>query len=135
LTPVTISSDSSAIKTEEMPSLTYKIDFKQNRITEKIDNLEALKQAIYCALNTARYDYIIYSHNYGNELENAIGLDYDLAIAECKRYISEAILADDRFVSVNNFEFSRIDSETMEIQCDVESIYGLTINVKTEANI
>lgn len=123
---------SNVIETSEMPSKTFKIDFDTNRITEKIDGMEAMKQAIFCILNTIRYEHIIYSHNYGNELENMIGSDYDLAVAEAKRYIEEAIIADDRFSSVNNFKFQRLDSESMKITCDVETIYGLTLNVETE---
>lgn len=126
---------SNEIITEEMTSKTYKIDFSKNRINEKIDGLEALKQAIYCILNTIRYENIIYSHNYGSEVNSAIGLDYDLAKAEVKRYISEAILADDRFIEIQNYTTEKLTSDSMLISFDVLTEYGLTLNVEKEVGV
>ena len=126
---------SNEIITEEMTSKTYKIDFSKNRINEKIDGLEALKQAIYCILNTIRYENIIFSHNYGSEVNSAIGLDYDLAKAEVKRYISEAILADDRFIEIQNYTTEKLTSDSMLISFDVLTEYGLTLNVEKEVGV
>ena len=126
---------SNEIITEEMTSKTYKIDFSKNRINEKIDGLEALKQAIYCILNTIRYENIIYSHNYGSEVNSAIGLDYDLAKAEVKRYISEAILADDRFIEIQNYTTEKLTSDSMLISFDVLTEYDLTLNVEKEVGV
>ena len=126
---------SNEIITEEMTSKTYKIDFSKNRINEKIDGLEALKQAIYCILNTIRYENIIYSHNYGSEVNSAIGLDYDLAKTEVKRYISEAILADDRFIEIQNYTTEKLTSDSMLISFDVLTEYGLTLNVEKEVGV
>lgn len=126
---------SNEIITEEMTSKTYKIDFSKNRINEKIDGLEALKQAIYCILNTIRYENIIYSHNYGSEVNSAIGLDYDLAKAEVKRYINEAILADDRFIEIQNYTTEKLTSDSMLISFDVLTEFGLTLNVEKEVGV
>ena len=126
---------SNEIITEEMTSKTYKIDFSKNRINEKIDGLEALKQAIYCILNTIRYENIIFSHNYGSEVNSAIGLDYGLAKAEVKRYISEAILADDRFIEIQNYTTEKLTSDSMLISFDVLTEYGLTLNVEKEVGV
>ena len=49
-------------------SRTYKIT--GNRIRGYTDGLEALKQAIYKVLNTERYEYPIYSFNYGIDLRS-----------------------------------------------------------------
>lgn len=126
---------SNVIGTIEQTSRTYKIDFEKKRITGKIDNVEALKQTVFCILNTARYEYIIYSHNYGTEFESAIGLDYELAKSEIQRYIEEAILADDRFVSVNNFKFERKDLNSLIVTCNIDTIYGLTLNVEQKVGV
>ena len=126
---------SNVIETVEQPNKTYKLDFNKNRITEKIDNIEALKQAIFCILNTTRYEFTIYSHNFGTELENAIGLDYELAKSEIQRYIEEAILADDRFVNVSNFKFQRMGLNSLLVTCDVDTVYGLTLNVEQEVGV
>ncbi|EKN42774.1 hypothetical protein CFSAN001627_04692, partial [Clostridium botulinum CFSAN001627] len=85
------------------PTKTYKI--KDNRIVGFIDNVEALKQAIALILNTERYEYLIYSWNYGSELDGVIGRQKDIAESEFKRRIKEALSQDDRINNVDNFIF------------------------------
>jgi len=137
MTPQTtsLSQISNEISTIEMTNKTFKIDFEKNRIVEKIDDLEALKQAIYFILNTIRYEHIIYSHNYGSELNSAIGLDYDLAKSEIERYVKEAILADDRFIEIQNYSTEKITSDSMLISFDVLTSYGSTLNVEKEVGV
>lgn len=136
MTPQTSTSQiSNEIITQEMTNKTYKVDFNRNRITEKIDNLEALKQAIYFILNTIRYEHIIYSHNYGSEINNVIGLDFDLAKSEVERFVKEAILADDRFLEIQNYTTKKLTSDSMLITFEVLTNYGSTINVEKEVGV
>lgn len=115
---------------EEMTSQTYEVDFKNQRIKGKIDGIEALKQSIYFILNTIRYRNTIYSQNYGNEIEKAIGLDFDLAKTELKRYIEEAILEDRRVLEIQNYVAKKIDAGGFEVSFDVKTIFGKQINIK-----
>jgi len=55
----------------EMTTYTYKIE--KNKIMGFIDGKEAYIQAINFILNIERFDYIIYSWNYGIELKNLFG--------------------------------------------------------------
>lgn len=134
MTPVTNTPSliSNEITTEEMPSKTFKIDFERNRIVEKIDGLEALKQAVFFILNTERFRHIIYSYNYGNEIEKTIGLSFDLARSEVERFINEAILADDRFEEIKDFTVEKTDRNTMIVNFNVVTNIGRTINVEQE---
>lgn len=91
---------------QEQPSLTYRMDVKQERIVGKIDGIEAVKQAVYKALNTERYNYPIYSWNYGVETKDLYGRDMDYCKSELKRRIGEALTQDDRIDSVSDFEFT-----------------------------
>ena len=102
-------------------SRTYKIT--GNRIQGYTDGLEALKQAIYKMLNTERYEYPIYSFNYGIELENMIGKDPIYVQIELKRRIRECLLKDDRITEVNNFQFE-VNGDEIKCTFDVHSIYG-----------
>ena len=54
----------------EQPSLCHRMIFDDGRISGECDGVEAVKQAIYNILNTERYQYIIYSWNYGVELKD-----------------------------------------------------------------
>lgn len=102
-------------------SRTYKIT--GNRIQGYTDGLEALKQAIYKVLNTERYEYPIYSFNYGIELENLIGKDPIYVQIELKRRIRECLLKDDRITEVDNFQFE-VNGDEIKCTFDVHSIYG-----------
>ena len=53
----------------EQPSLCHRMILDTERISGECDGVEAVKQAIYNILNTERYQYIIYSWNYGVELK------------------------------------------------------------------
>lgn len=89
------------------PSKTYKLNTENNTISGGyVDGLEALKQAIYKILNTERFDYLIYSWNYGVEIKNLIGEHISYVIPELERVIKEALLQDDRIEDVTDFEFS-----------------------------
>jgi len=107
-------------------SRTYKIT--GNKIQGYTDGLEALKQAIYKVLNTERYEYPIYSFNYGIELENLLGKDPVYVQIELKRRIRECLLRDDRITEVDNFKFE-FNGDQLKCTFDVHSIFGnLTIS-------
>lgn len=112
------------------PSNTFFIDFEKGRISGFIDEREAVKQAIMLILNTERYKFLIYSWNYGVELEELIGTHPDIVEDEVERLISEALLQDDRITAVYDFEFSR-NRDALLVNFKVDSIYG-DIGIETE---
>lgn len=89
----------------QYPSKTYKMDLVQMTIGGWVDGLEAVKQAIYKILNTQKYDFLIYSWNYGSQLRELLGEQAALIYPELKQRITEALLADDRINSVEDFSF------------------------------
>lgn len=105
------------------PTKTYKLDMEKNIIVGYCDEVEAMKQAIYKILNTERYDYLIYSWNYGVELKNLIGEDITLAIPEIERVIKEALMQDDRIEDVTDFEFET-EADTVTVQFKVTTNVG-----------
>lgn len=105
------------------PTKTYKIDFEAGKIVGFCDGIEALKQAIYLILNTERYEYLIYSDDYGSELKGLIGKDRDITESEYKRRIKESLIQDNRINNADNFIFN-YDSDNVLIQFIVFSIYG-----------
>ena len=90
---------------EENASKTYKINIEDNTIEGFCDELEAIKQAIYCILNTERFDYLIYSWDYGSEFKHLIGEQSTYVIPELERVIKEALIQDDRIEDITEFEF------------------------------
>lgn len=108
------------------PSFTYKIDFELGRMRGYVDNIEALKQAIYKELNTERYDFIIYDDNYGLQLKDLYGKPKNYCYVVLTHRIKECLESDDRINSVYNFKYLRKESisDILAISFEVESIFG-----------
>lgn len=90
---------------KEQTSKTYYFNTEKNIICGYCDSIEAMKQSIYCILNTERFEHIIYSWNYGIETKHLIGENITFVIPELERSIKEALLQDARIFEVNNFQF------------------------------
>lgn len=105
------------------PTKTYKLDIEKNIIVGYCDGIEAMQQTIYKILNTERFDYLIYSWNYGVEIKNLIGEETTLVIPELERVIKEALLQDDRIEDVTDFEFD-IEKDTITVNFKVTTNVG-----------
>lgn len=124
----------STIERQKMPSRTYKLNMGADNVSGHCDGIEAVKQVVYKALHTERYDYPIYSWNYGAELKDLFGQQLTYVYAEVKRRIEEALLQDDRIYKVSDFAYERTARDTLHIIFRVESSEGnfeseLSINV------
>ena len=108
------------------PSRTYALDIKSGRISGFVDNQEAYIQFVNKLIQTERYAYVIYSEDYGVEIESLIGQDFDYVKATIKANIIDALLADDRTVSVTDFSFKGTDFDSLTFSFWVTSIYGST---------
>ena len=97
---------------------------EQNLISGYVDELEAMKQVVYKILNTERYQYVIYSWNYGIELMDLYGEPVSYVCAELERRISEALLQDDRIVSVDSFEYDYSKKGQVYVTFVVHTIFG-----------
>lgn len=89
----------------DQPNKTYALDIETMSIEGFVDDLDAMKQAIYKILNTERYEYLIYSWNYGVELFDLFGEPLPFVYPELERMITEALLQDDRIIRVEDFNF------------------------------
>ena len=123
----TILSTDLEVKTQ--PSKNYKMYIEQNNISGLCDELEAMQQVIYKILNTERYQYIIYSWNYGIELLDLYGEPLTYVCPELQRRITEALIQDDRIESVDNFIFDTSEKRSVKVTFTVHTIFG---NVESE---
>lgn len=114
---------------QSQPSKTYKMNIDEETITAKTDDLRAIQQAIYKILNTERYQYVIYSWNYGIELADLFGEPLPYVYPELKRRITEALLADDRISAVDNFTFSHKRGE-VSTTFEVTTVSGVITATK-----
>lgn len=108
---------------KEQTSKTYYLNVEKNTISNFCDGIEAMKQAIYCILNTERFEHLIYSWSYGIELKHLVGENTIFAIPELERVITEALVQDTRITEVNNFEF-KVVSNTIHVKFTVVTNIG-----------
>lgn len=106
-----------------LPSRTLKMDHDYHTITGTIDQIQAVEQAVFLILNTERYQWLIFSWNYGVELKDLIGKDPEFCIPEIERRIREALLQDDRITAIENFQFE-VNKKKVLTTFAVISIFG-----------
>lgn len=119
---------------EEQPTETYRMDREKSQIRGHTDGLEAMQQAIYKILNTERYQYILYSWDYGVELVDLFGKPVSYVCPELERRITEALLCDDRIQSIDNFEFDVLQKGIVHVSFTAHTSFG-EVKAKKEVNI
>ena len=103
------------------PSLTYKIDGDHIRGT--IDGLEAVNQAVDLLLSTERFEYPIYSPDYGQEAKDLIGARREYVQGDLQRRIEETLAEDDRVTGISDFSIA-FSGETATATFKVNTIFG-----------
>jgi phage baseplate assembly protein W len=111
------------VEEQQQPSLTWKLDLENKRITQMIDGLEAVKQAVFVILETERFQHLIYSFDFGSELQGLIGKSPLFVQSEIRRLIKEALLQDDRITDVQNITF-QTQGDSMLVEFTVVSVFG-----------
>lgn len=109
---------------EEQPTYTYKMDPERGLIRGYVDGIEAMEQAVYKILSTERYRYLIYSWNYGIELEDLFGQSVSYVCPELERRIREALLWDTRVEDVGDFKFDTSIRGTVHVFFTVHTVFG-----------
>lgn len=138
LLPDTATDESGAISvamTPTQPNKTYRMMIDTDRIQGTItDDLEAVKQAIYKIINTERYKFLIYSWNYGIELEDLFGKPIPYVLPEIPRRIKEALTQDDRIDDVLGFDLSYDRKGNVLAKFTVVTIYG-SVEIEKVVNV
>ena len=90
-----------------------------------VEGNEAIKVWVYKALLVPRYNYSIYSWNYGSELMDLIGKAYtpQLTKSEAKRYIEEALKINPYILDTNVIDTDFKDS-VLSANVKITTIYG-----------
>lgn len=104
---------------------------KPDRISGYTDDLDAIMQTIRLILSTERYEYLIYSWDYGVELVDLIGQPMPYVMSEIPRRITEALVQDDRIEDVKDFEFET-NGKKLHVTFTVVSTIG---NIPTELEV
>ncbi len=112
------------LELENQPSETFRMNSEKQNICGYTDELEAVKQAVYKILLTERYQYVMYSGDYGIELLDLYGQPASYVCPELERRISEALMWDDRIESVSDFKFDLRKKGEVLVTFTVHTIFG-----------
>ena len=113
---------------DEKPSRTYKLDLDKRRIVGEVDGLEAVNQAIRKAIITPRFKCLIYSNQYGSEVEEMIiskDATPELIEASVPGFVKDALKPDTRILKVYDFAF-KFKGEGAFIFFRADTIFGET---------
>ena len=101
------------------------IPILENGDLKIVEGNEAIKVWVYKALLVPRYNYSIYTWNYGSELMDLIGKAYtpQLTKSEAKRYIEEALKINPYILDVNVIDTDFKDS-VLSANVKIVTIYG-----------
>lgn len=114
---------------QEAPSMTYKLDLDKGRISENIDGIEAVNQAIRKAIITPRFKCLIYDNQYGSEIEDAViandaTQEYIETVIE--GFVTDCLKPDTRILDVYDFSVE-IKNDSVYISFKADTIFGETV--------
>lgn len=115
--------DDGELQEIQQPSRTYRLDLDKQRARGTIDGLDAVRQAVLKILQTERYDFLIYSTDYGTETAGVTGRSPEIIQSELGRRIREALLQDDRISDVTEMQIS-VSGDSAQVSFTVESDQG-----------
>ncbi len=128
-----VETEMNSIIIQTIPTLTYRVQREKEIVSGTVDELEAMKQAVFKILFTERYQYEIYNWEYGMELKDLFGRAKSYVIPEIKKRIEEALLADDRIKAVTDFTFHG-GKNILEVRFKVHTIFG-TLEIERQVDI
>lgn len=126
--------DLTSLEEKVYPSTTYKLDLQTKRIGRKIDGIEAAIQAITKIFMTERYAHVIYSGDYGVELESLIGKEFEYVESDIRRRLEEAVAPDDRIQGITELTTERSGKNNLVVNCTIQTVDGaftISTEVKT----
>ena len=86
---------------------------------------EGIKVWIYKAIKTNRYEFEIYTWDYGSEIESLLGKGFQIGFikSETKRYIEEALSVNPYITKINKIDVD-FKTDILTAYVDLETVYG-----------
>lgn len=120
---------------------TFKFDFSKrefvtnvnNQVLTAEDESEILKETVSKILYDDRYKYLIYSDDYGNEINNILAQDLteEVLISEIKRAYTEALAYHPKIESIEDMNVY-VENNKIYAEFTVVGKYGAIIKIQKE---
>lgn len=115
------------LKNTERTSFTYEIKKECDRIKDYIDGIKAVCQAVYKILMTEKGVYDIYDEDFGITLSDLFGKSVYYAQSELPVRIENALLKDERILSVFDFSFYQLKEKgSLLTKFSILTVFGET---------
>ncbi len=111
-------------RTAVQPSRTYRLRADEGAVGGMVDGREAMRQAIEKALLTERFQYPVYSADYGIETVDLYGMPMSYICPELERRVTEALCCDARVTGVTDFAFSEAKKGALTVSFTVHTVFG-----------
>lgn len=123
--PIEKSTETLPIYREVAWNFENNIPIMENGSFKIVEGIEAIKTWIWKSLNTERYKYLIYSWDFGHELDSLIGKSYtpSYTSAETIRYIKEALLINPYIKNIDIITSTFKDGKLIA-DIKINTIYG-----------
>lgn len=111
---------------EEIEPCEYGINFKTGQLTgEKVYGIEAIKVWVWMALHTPRYRHVIFSWDYGSEVEDLIGKGYteEYLNTEVPRMIEECLLMNPNITEISDYDIV-LEGDKLTCSFTINTTYG-----------
>ena len=97
----------------------------ENNSPKIVEGLEALKVWVWKAIKTTRFEFDIYSWDYGCEINSLLGKGFTNAFisAEVKRYIKDALLINPYILSIDSIDVA-FEKDILIIETHITTVYG-----------
>lgn len=119
---------------EIVPHPNRTFQFTEDKTAGFVDNIEAVKQAIYHILMTERYAYEIFDNNYGVQLQQYIGQPFSFLQATIENTLRDALIQDDRITNVIVTDITKSDISAALVEFTAITNVG-TIETEVTINV
>jgi len=96
----------------------------KSRINGYIDELDAVRQAVFHIVYTERGYYQIYDLDYGIEAKQLINKSYNYFRIRIEQIVQDALYQDDRITDVRLINTEQIDHKSARAFFGIQTIYG-----------
>lgn len=103
------------------PSRTYLV--QNNRIIGMGDNYEAVKQAVEIIFSVERFQWQIYTPNFGTDYSGIIGITPQVAANILRKRAEDAIKTDDRMTGITDYTWDA-GGDHLTVSFTVNTVYG-----------
>lgn len=124
LLPDEIENQANKIEKKESDAV-FCIETTKHVSSRRLYDIDAIKQAVFCVLATEQKAHEIYPSEFGLQTIDLLDKPFGYVASELCRRIKESLMKDPRIEDVLNFDVKKEQKDSILIQFDVETIYGV----------